>query len=56
MSFSVAVDRLSKSAHFMWLTNPYTTIQVAQLYLDNVFKLHGWPKRIVSDGNSVFLS
>lgn len=50
----VVVDRLSKSAHFMPLSNPFSAIKVAQCYLDNLFKLHGWPQTIVSD-RDVFL-
>uniref|UniRef100_A0A1J3DX06 Transposon Tf2-9 polyprotein n=1 Tax=Noccaea caerulescens TaxID=107243 RepID=A0A1J3DX06_NOCCA len=52
----VVVDRLTKAAHFMALAHPYTAVSVAQLFLDNIFKLHGLPNSIVSDIDAVFLS
>lgn len=52
----VVVDRMSKYAHLMTLAHPFLALEVAQSYLDYVFKLHGLPNSIVSDRDSVFLS
>lgn len=50
----VVVDRLSKHAHFIPLSHPYTAIGVARLFFDNIFKLHGLPKSIVCDWDPTF--
>lgn len=45
----VVVDRLSKYIYFLYLSHPYTTLDVAKLFLDNVYKLHGMPSTNTSD-------
>jgi hypothetical protein len=52
----VVVDRFTKYAHFFATKHPYTAQTIAQLILDNVVKLHGLPKTIVTDRDPVFLS
>lgn len=52
----VVVDRLTKYAHFIPLSHPYTAAKVANLYMHYVFKLHGMPSSIVSDRDPVFTS
>ena len=52
----VVVDRLSKYAHFIALKHPYTALSVAQVFLDNIYRLHGLPQTIVSDRDATFIS
>lgn len=52
----VIVDRLIKYAHFIPLAHPYTPSDIAQLFLDNIFKLHGMPSSITSDRDTIFIS
>jgi hypothetical protein len=52
----VVIDKFSKYAHFIPLSHPYTTLTVAQVYLNNIYKLHGLPQIIVSDRDRVFTS
>lgn len=52
----VVVDRLTKVGHFVALSHPYSATIVAQLFLDNIYKLHGLPKTIVIDRDKIFTS
>lgn len=50
------MDRLSKYGHFVPLTHPYTASKVVEIFVKEIFRLHGMPKSIVNDRGSTFLS
>jgi hypothetical protein len=52
----VVVDHLSKYSHLCTLQHPFTASMVAQIFMDQVFKLHVMPHSIVYDRNSNFTS
>jgi hypothetical protein len=52
----VVVDKFSKYGHFIPLHHPFTAIQIAKLFLDNIYKLHGLPKAIISNRDPIFTS
>lgn len=52
----VVVDWLTKYAHFIALSHPYIASTVARRFADNIFKLYGNPKSIVSDRDPIFIS
>eukprot|EP00268_Persea_americana_P032725 TRINITY_DN32261_c0_g1_i2.p1 TRINITY_DN32261_c0_g1~~TRINITY_DN32261_c0_g1_i2.p1 ORF type:complete len:206 (+),score=14.11 TRINITY_DN32261_c0_g1_i2:58-618(+) len=50
----VVVHRLSKYAHFIPISHPYTAVSVAQIFFDQIFWLHGMPQSIVCDRDPTF--
>ncbi|GJR23769.1 retrotransposon-related protein [Tanacetum coccineum] len=50
----VVVDRMSKYAYFIALQHRFTASTIAQVFLDNVYKLHGLPESIINDRDKVF--
>jgi hypothetical protein len=52
----VVLDRLSKYAHLCALQHPFSASTVAQIFMDQVFKLHGMLHSIVSDRDPTFIS
>lgn len=52
----VIVDKLSRYAHFVGLSHPFTAAGVAAAFMDNVHKLHGMPESIMFDRDRIFTS
>lgn len=52
----VVVDKFSKYAHFIPLSHPYTASKVAELFVDNIYRLHSMPQALVSDRDPIFTS
>lgn len=55
-SILVIVDKFIKYVHFLPLAHPYTAIQIAQIFFNNIYKLHGLPEAIISDRDRKFTS
>nr|GEV81573.1 putative reverse transcriptase domain-containing protein [Tanacetum cinerariifolium] len=52
----VIVDRLTKSAHFLAVSEDYKTKKLARLYINEIIARHGVPVSILSDHDSYFTS
>lgn len=52
----VIVDKFSKYTHFIPLLHPFTAQQVAQLFLNHIYRLHRMLTHIISDRDRTFTS
>ena len=52
----VTVDTLTKVAHFSPVRTSFTAPAVAQVFLRDIVRLHGIPRKIISDRDSLFTS
>ena len=50
----VVVDKLSKAAHFIPVKTTYKATSIANIFLRQIFRLHGVPKVIISDRDPKF--
>ena len=45
----VVIDKLSKASHFIFVKLTYKAVNIADIFLKEIFRLHEIPKEIISD-------
>jgi hypothetical protein len=55
-SIWIIIGRLTKVAHFLSVHTTYTAKKYAKIYLEQIIRLHGVPKTIISDRGAQFVS
>lgn len=55
-SIMVVVNKLTKAAHFVPVKSTHKVIDIAEIYMKEIARLHGIPKAIVSDIDLEFTS
>ena len=55
-SIMVVVDKLSKDAHFIIAKSNHKASNILEIYMKEIAILHGIPKTIVFDRDSIFTS
>lgn len=53
-SIMVVVDKLSKSDHFILVQSTFIAAQISNIFMQNIFRLHGLPKTIISNRDVKF--
>jgi hypothetical protein len=55
-SIWVIVDRLTKTAHFLPVHTTFTVKKYAEIYIEQIIRLHGVPKTIITDRGAQFIA
>ena len=53
-SIFLVVDTVTKSSHFIPMHTMYMAPDIARVFISEIVRLHGMPKRIISDRGSMF--
>ena len=53
-SIMVVIDKLSKAAHFILVKTTYKDANIADIFMKQIFRLHGIPKVIISNKDPKF--
>ena len=52
----VVVEKMSKPAHFILVKSTCKEIDIANIFMKEIFRLHGMPRKIISDRDTKFTS
>ena len=55
-SIMVVVNKLRKYAHLIPVQSTYKTVQIADIFMKDIFRFHGIPKTVISDRDVNFTS
>ena len=55
-SIMVVVEKLTKALHFILVKSTNKTDDIAKIFMKDIFRLHGFPKAIVSNRDAKFTS
>ena len=55
-SIMVVIDKLSNSTHFIPIKYTFKAINIAEIFMKEIFRLHGIPKMVISNRDVKFTS
>jgi hypothetical protein len=53
-SIMVVVEKLRKSTHFVPVKSTHKALYIANIFMKEVFRLHGMPREIISNRHKVY--